>query len=52
MTFLLIIIIKFLKDEDLNHAKLVNLISSKFNFPVFTVPRIYADELEMKTHFI
>ena len=40
-----------LKDEGLVHAKLVNLISSKFNLPVFTVPRIYADELVNENSF-
>ena len=33
------------------HAKLVNLISSKINLPVFTVPRIYADELVNENSF-
>ena len=40
-----------LKDEGLVHAKLVNLISAKFNMPVFTVPRVYADELINENSF-
>ena len=52
MTFLLIITINFFKDEGLVHAKLVNLIKSKFNLPVFTVPRYMLTNLNENSFYL